>query len=600
MRTETHTPAIVTIDDTTTLATFLAERAAEFPDRAYSAFKGDGDAWTEVSLQDFHAQVVTLAKGLVAQGVAPGARVGLQASTRHEWAALDFAIQTAGAVTVPIYPTASAAQVAGIHRDATLALAIGETDEQVRVLSELDDAPQVLHLDAAERGAIDVLTSAGASVSDADLASRGADVRADDIATIVYTSGTTGEPRGVALTHRNFVEHALNASAHPDFGTLAHGEPRILLFLPLAHVLARHIQILGLACGAVVGFAPSTKTLAEDLRTFRPTWMMAVPRVLETFYNVVEQRADSKIKHRLFSFATGMSRRTSDLRLAGEPPTSWHAIKARAADLLILDKVREALGGNLRYVVCGGSRLDPELARFYLGLGVTVMEGYGATETAAPLTCNPPSQPRPGTVGIPYPGCSARIAEDGEVLAKGPNVFAGYYGRPEDTAAVMDDGWYRTGDLGAIDEDGYLAITGRKKEILITAGGKNVQPATLEDAIRPDALVQEVVVVGDDKPFIGALIALDEAMLPAWLQARGLPSLTLPEAIRHPDVRAHLQAAVDRANALVSRAESIREWRVLPHELTEQAGELSAALKVRRRVVAEHFKDVIADIYQRR
>ncbi|WP_082104466.1 AMP-dependent synthetase/ligase [Demequina soli] len=595
-RAESTTPLMIRTADDYTFTALLRDRVTAEPDRIFAEYKDASGAWVKVSRARFQEDVARIAKGLIAHGIAPGQTVGLQANTRYEWVVVDFAIQAAGAITVPVYPSSSAHQVAWIREDAELAMLIVEDDRMADAAREMDAPPRLLVIDGAEEPALDVLAEAGAIVDDATLAAASSDVRADDVATIVYTSGTTGRPKGVALSHRAFVEHPLNGAAHPDLGTLAQNDARILLFLPLAHVLARHVEMLALACEAVIGFAPSHKTLASDLQTFRPTWLMAVPRVLETFYNVVDERTGGGIKQRLFRWSAFVARKVDEKRGRG-----GHGIVLRAqmalANVLVLNKVRDALGGNLRHIVCGGARLVPRVAHFYGGLGIACMEGYGTTELAGPMTINPPSDVRVGTVGFPYPGGTVRIAEDGEVLAQGPNMFVGYWKNPEATAEVVTDGWYHTGDLGSIDADGYLTITGRKKEILVTAGGKNVQPASLEDAIRPYALIQEVVVVGDGKPFIGALLSLDEAMLPGWLKSKGLPSMTASEAAADATVREHIQHIIDQANRLVSRAEAIREWRVLPRELSEKYEEMSASLKVRRRQVEAHFKDVIDGIY---
>lgn len=595
MRRETTTPALVRVDDAASLTTLLRDRATSAPDRAFCEYKADDGAWVSVTLARFAHEVARVAKGLIAMGVVPRDNVGLLASTRYEWVVVDYAIQAAGAVTVPIYATSSAAQIAWVCEDARISLAVVENRGNAAVCRALHNAPAVLTLDGDDP-AIGALRRTGEAVTDEELASRTADVRADDVATIVYTSGTTGRPKGVELTHRNFIEHALNAASHEDFGALAEGDSRILLFLPLAHVFARFAQVLALACGSVAGFTPSVKTLGADLRSFRPTWILAVPRVLETFYNLADATAGRGAKQRLFRWAAEVSREWS-AAAEGAGPSSRLRVAYRVADALVLRRVRAALGGRLKYVVAGGSRLSPRIGHFFSGVGVTVMEGYGSTELSAPVTCNPPGHARIGTVGIPFPGCTVRIAEDGEVLAQGPNVFAGYLGHPEATAAVMRDGWFATGDLGAIDADGYLTITGRKKEILVTSGGKNVQPAGLEDAIRPYPLVQEVVVVGDGQPFVSALISFDEVLLPRWLASKGLPTMSVAEAAAHPVVRAHLQAVIDAANSTVSRAEGIGAWRVLSRELTEARDELSASLKVRRAAVTEHFADVIAEIY---
>ncbi|MDN4474693.1 AMP-dependent synthetase/ligase [Demequina sp. SYSU T00192] len=596
-RAESITPQLIHKPADYTFTSLLRDRVAEDPDRVFGEYKDESGAWVKVSRARFQEDVTRVAKGLLAYGIAPAQRVGLQANTRYEWVVVDFAIQAAGAITVPVYPSSSAHQLAWIREDADLAMLIVENDTMAAAAREMDAPPRLLVIDGDEEPALDVLAEAGAIVDDGTLADALVGVRADDVATIVYTSGTTGRPKGVALSHRAFVEHALNGAAHPELGRLAHDDARILLFLPLAHVLARHVEVLALACEAVIGFAPTHKTLASDLQTFKPTWLMAVPRVLETFYNVIDERTGGGVKQRLFRWSAFVARKVDEARVR----RGRHGIVLRAqmaiADALVLTKVRHALGGNLRHIVCGGARLVPRVSHFYGGLGIAVMEGYGTTELAGPMTVNPPTDVRVGTVGYPYPGGTVRIAEDGEVLAQGPNLFSGYWRNPEATAEVMTDGWYHTGDLGSIDADGFLSITGRKKEILVTAGGKNVQPASLEDAIRPYALIQEVVVVGDGKPFIGALLSLDETMLPGWLRSKGLPLMSAVEAAKDATVREHIQHIVDQANLLVSRAEAIREWRVLPRELSERYEEMSASLKVRRRQVEDHFADIIDGIY---
>jgi long-chain acyl-CoA synthetase len=593
--TEFGLPALVTVGNDISTTALLHQRAAEHPDRLYCEYKSAAGLWVPVTLSEFVDQVTAVAKGLAALGVAPGDSVGLLASTRFEWALFDFAIMASGGVTVPIYPSSSASQVEWIAGDAALTLLIVETPKIAAAMTRLPSAPRVLAIDG-DAPAVDTLVSAGEGMSDADLAARTSGADPDDIASIVYTSGTTGNPKGVELTHRNLVEHALNAAAYPDLQKLTSPGKRILLFLPLAHVLARHLEILSMASGMTLGFSPSPATLPADLKSFKPNWMLAVPRVLEAFYNTAEARTGGGMKQTLFRWAADVSRRASAARHVGRLGPIL-AVQLRVADSLVLHKVREAMGGDLQYVVSGGARLSPALAHFYSGLGVTVLEGYGLTESSAPATCNPQDAPRVGTVGMPLPGCTVRIADDGEVLLKGPNIFAGYRHRDDLTAEVLTDGWFATGDLGSLDADGYLRITGRKKEIIVTDAGKNVQPAGLEDAIRPDPIIQEVIVVGDGKPFIGALIALDEQMLRAWLSARGLPAMTVAEAADNADVAAHLKVVIAAANAGVSKVEAIRKWRVLPRELTEAEGEFSASMKVRRKVVLEHFADVFDDIY---
>lgn len=586
---------LVTVAEDFTVTSLLRERAIENPERLYCEYKDKDGDWVPVTLAAFRARVEAVAKGIIAAGVKPGDAVGLQASTRFEWALFDFAIMAAGALTVPIYPSSSALQLEWICADADLKLLVVETAKNRSLAAAVPGAPHIVVIEGDE-GAVDRLIDAGESVTDADLASRTAHQRLDDVASIVYTSGTTGNPKGVELTHRNLVEHALNAAAYPDLQAVTKAGNRILLFLPLAHVLARHLEILSLASGMTIGFAPSPATLPSDLKTFKPHWMVAVPRVLEAFYNTAEARTGGGTKQKIFLWAARTSRRAAAARQSGMVGPLL-ALQLALADKLVLHKIRDAMGGQMRFIVCGGARLSPTFGYFYTGLGVTVLEGYGLTESSAPTTCNPQFATRIGTVGKPLPGCTVRIADDGEVLLKGPNIFAGYRHAPELTAEVLNDGWFATGDLGALDSAGYLTLTGRKKEIIVLDAGKNVQPAGLEDSIGTDAIVQEVVVIGDGQAFVAALIALDEPMLKHWLAQRGLPAMSVTEAGAHPDVHAHLKGLVDRANATVSKVEAIRKFRVLPRSLSEADGEFSASMKVRRKVVVEHFADLVDDIY---
>ncbi len=590
--TEFGLPALVTLDTDETVTSLLRARAAANPDRTYCEFKHEG-GWKPVSLAEWEHLVSAVAKGIAATGVKRGDTVGLMASTRYEWALFDMAIMAAGAMTVPIYPSSSASQVNWIAEDARLALLIVETSRMGTIASGLAHSPRVLVIDD---GAVADLTAAGADMTDDDLWARTADARLDDTASIVYTSGTTGNPKGVELTHRNLVEHALNAAAYPDLHEVTQPGSRLLLFLPLAHVLARHLEILSLASGMTIGFAPSPATLAGDLKSFKPHWMIAVPRVLEAFYNTVESRTGGGVKGKLFRWAAAVSRSAARAEESGRPSPLVKAQLA-LADRLVLHRVREAMGGQMRFIVCGGARLSPDFGYFYSGFGVRVLQGYGLTESSAPTTCNPQFAARMASVGMPLPGCSVRIAADGEVLLKGPNIFSGYRGAPELTAEVLTDGWFATGDLGSLDADGYLTITGRKKEIIVLDAGKNVQPAGLEDAIRPDPLIQEVVVVGDGMPYVVALVSLDEQMLPAWLKQRGLPAVGVAEAAELPEVQAHVKSLVGVANATVAKAEHIRRFRVLPRSLSEAEGEFSASLKVRRHIVAEHFAELVDQMY---
>lgn len=590
-------PALVTAANDYTVTKLLDDRAASHPDRTYCEYKNRAGEWVPITLDQWRARVRAVAKGLIANGVTPGASVGLQCSTRFEWALFDMAIMAAGGMTVPIYPSSSASQIEWICADAALTLLIVEGPKDAAKASIVPGVPRIVAIDGDD-DAVGTFERDGAAIDDATLAAATAGQVLDDIASVVYTSGTTGNPKGVELTHRNLVEHALNAAAYPDLHEVTQPGSRLLLFLPLAHVLARHLEVLSLASGMTIGFSPSPATLPADLKSFKPHWMIAVPRVLETFYNTAESRTGGGSKQKIFRWAAAVSRkkaRAAERGIVGPFLRINHAI----ADKLVLHKIREAMGGQMRFIVCGGARLSTPFGYFYTGLGVKVLEGYGLTESSAPTTCNPQDDFRMGTVGKPLPGCTVRIADDGEVLMKGPNIFAGYRHAPELTAEVLKDGWFSTGDIGELDADGYLKITGRKKEIIVLDAGKNVQPAGLEDAIRPDALVQEVVVIGDGEPFIAALISLDEAMLKSWCARKGLPALTVSEAAEHPEVLAHLKGLVDAANLKVSKVEAIRKFKVLPRGLSEAEGEFSASMKVRRKIVIEHFAPLVEEIYSR-
>jgi long-chain acyl-CoA synthetase len=440
------------------------------------------------------------------------------------------------------------------------------------------------------------LAQLGKGVSDAELDACTEDVVGADLATIIYTSGTTGRPKGAMLTHRNFVEHAKNVELDPAFGGFVRGETRALLFLPLAHVFARLVMVLSLSAGAVIGYAPTHKTLAADLASFRPTWMALVPRVLETIYN----RADTSmtgVRKVLFRWSAKVARQKSLARETGRA-SAWLNLRYAIADRLVLGKIRHLLGGQLAYVLSGGARLTPEIGHFFRGVGVEVLQGYGLTETTAAHAGSPDKTGIMGTVGQPIAGGEFTLAEDGEILTRGVNTFAGYWNAPELTAEVMRDGWFATGDLGEI-HDGALTVVGRKKELLVLSSGKNVQPAVLEDAMRSHPAIQDTVVVGEGRHFVSALVALDEVLLPAWLVAHKLPEMNVEEASMNERVRELVGRAIAAANEHVSRAEAIKEYRILPRGLSEASEELTASLKIRRDVVLKHFADVVEDIYSR-
>ncbi len=587
-------PGLAATADTMHLTALLLTRVESDPDRVFAEVKDDRGAWSPVTVAEFRSRVRAVAKGLLASGVGPGDRVGVIGDTRIEWSIMDFAILAAGAVTVPIYPSSSDSQLAWIIADAGIRLVAVERAESRVTLAALDGTLTVCGLDEA---AMEELALLGLHVSDADLDARTAEVTAADLATIIYTSGTTGRPKGAMLTHRNFVEHAKNIELDPVFGAFLRGETRVLLFLPLAHVFGRLVLVMALTSGSVVGFAPTHKTLAADLASFRPTWMPLVPRVLETIYN----RADTSMRgarKTIFRWAAGVARKVS---IARERAGASRLLRLRfwVADRLVLGKIRHLLGGQLAYVISGGARLTPDVGHFFRGLGVEALQGYGLTETTAALSGSPDKTGVMGTVGQPIAGCELAVAADGEILARGINLFAGYWNAPELTAEVMRDGWFATGDLGEV-HDGTLSVVGRKKELLVLSSGKNVQPAVLEDAMRSHPAIQDTVVVGEGRHFVSALVALDEVLLPAWLSAHKLPEMNVEEASINERVRELVGRAIAVANEHVSRAEAIKEYRILPRGLSEAREEVTASLKIRRDVILAHFADVVEEMYARR
>lgn len=591
------TPSIVPTRPGENLSTLLADRVRRSGALPLVEVKRDDGSWQVLSAREVSDRVTAVAKGLVAHGVQPGDRVGIMSRTRWEWTLLDFASWAAGAVPVPLYETSSADQVAWIVTDADVHLVVAETATHAEVVHEArEQAPSVTEVLVLADGAIDTLVADGTEVSDAEIARRSALAGADDLATIIYTSGTTGRPKGAELTHRNFVALSRNAVAKLGDQVCPPGS-RTLLFMPLAHVFARFIEVLVLPAGAVLGHTPDTTTLLEDLQSFRPTFILSVPRVFEKVYNASEQKAAAGGKRGIFQRAAKTSIVYSRALDTPRGPSPWLRLQHKVADVLVLHKLRAALGGQAAWAISGGAPLGERLAHFYRGVGLRVLEGYGLTETTAPTNVNLPDLTKIGTVGPPLPGTGIRIAEDGEILAKGEGVFIGYHNNPAATAEAFDDGWFRTGDLGSIDEDGYVRITGRKKEIIVTAGGKNVAPAALEDRLRGHPLISQVVVVGDQKPFIGALVTLDADALSGWLATHDLPDMDVVAASTHPGVRAALDRAVERTNKAVSRAESIRKYTILTTDFTIENDLLTPSLKVKRAKVLQQYADEIEELY---
>jgi long-chain acyl-CoA synthetase len=590
-------PAIVPADPQANITDLLEDRVAATPDLALFAVP-EGDGWRDVSASAFRAQVVALAKGFVAGGIQPGDKVGLIARTTYDWTLVDFALFYAGAVMVPIYETSSAAQIQWNLADSGAIACIAELPEHSARLAEAQkDLPLVRTTWNMHEGVLDTLRSEGASVADDEIERRRSLANGDDIATLIYTAGTTGRPKGCVLTHSNFVELARNSSRALREVVETPGAST-LLFITTAHVFARFISILNIHAGVKTGHQPDTKHLLPALGSFKPTFLLAVPRVFEKVYNSAEQKAESGGKGKIFRSAARTAIEHSRLTQNGQKIPFWLGLKFRVFDRLVYSTLRTAMGGNIVYAISGSAPLGERLGHFFASLGVTVLEGYGLTETTAPATVNLATKTKIGTVGPALPGVGVRVAEDGEVQVRGINVFREYWRNPEATAAAFDDGWFRTGDLGSFDDDGFLTITGRKKEIIVTAGGKNVAPATLEDPIRANPVVSQVVVVGEKRPFIAALVTLDDEMLPTWLANNGLPAdMSMEECAANPQVRAEVQRAVDEANAMVSRAESIRKFTILPTEWTEASGHLTPKLSIKRNVILKDFAAAIDDIY---
>jgi len=592
------TPLVVELGRESNLNDVLADRVAATPDAVLVERKATPDGpWQPLTAREYDAHVVAVAKGLVARGVQPGDRVAIMARTRYEWSLLDWAIWGAGAVGVPVYETSSAEQVHWILSDSAASLVVVENAGHAAVVAQVRDRlPDVRDVLVIDEGAIDALVAAGADVGDAEIERRRHLATLADLATVIYTSGTTGRPKGAELTHGNFAELAVNTIRKLEV-VVTGDDVRTLLFMPLAHVFARFIHVLTVAAGAVLGHAPDTRTLVADMQSFRPTFVLSVPRVFEKIYNSAEQSAATGFRRGIFQRAAKTAIVYSRALDAPLGPSPWLRLQHEVADVLVLRKIRAALGGRVQWAISGGAPLGERLGHFFRGVGLRVLEGYGLTETTAPVCVNLPERTKIGTVGPALPGCGLRIADDGEIEASGIGVFVGYLGNDAATADAFDDGWFRTGDLGALDEDGFLTITGRKKEIIVTAGGKNVAPSVLEDRLRGHPLVSQVVVVGDQRPFIGALITLDPEGVPGWLTAHGKPAMSLAEAADDPDVRASLDRAVERTNQAVSRAESIRKYRILPTDLTIANGYLTPKLSVRRTEVLKDFADEIEALY---
>jgi long-chain acyl-CoA synthetase len=571
----------------------VIERAAREPSRAVAAYR-EGDHYVDVTAAELLRRVRRLAKGLIASGVQPGDRVALMSHTRLEWLLLDYAILAAGAVTVPVYETSSDEQLEWILRDSGAVVAIFETAEMWAMQANIDVGVASFVIDD---GGLEDLMSHGERIDDAVLDGRIAALRPEQLATIFYTSGTTGRPKGCCITHGNLRTNVLqNLDALRSM--LAEDEVS-LVFLPLAHTLTKIIALVGMEWGIKLAFATDLAQLPEELAIVRPTMIVAVPRVFEKVFDRAQHKADADGHGRIFDRSVDVAGRWSKNRAAGRVDPVNRVAHA-VLDRLVYRKLRAAFGGRLRFAFSGGGPLGDRLTHFFNGAGVKIFEGYGLTETSPTLTVNRADAWKPGTVGRPVAGTCIRIADDDEILAKGPQVFHGYWNNEEATAATFEDGWFLTGDVGALDDDGFLRITGRKKEIIVTAAGKNVAPAPLEDRLRAHPLISQAVVVGDERPFIAALIGLDAEALTEWASVHGLGDRSMAELASHPDLHAAVGLVVDGANRSVSRAESIREFALLPEPLTIEGGELTPTLKVRREVVEDRYAAIIDRLYSGR
>ncbi len=593
---ETFTPAVVQPDPEANITDLLLGRLAQSPDAALFALPTADGGWSDLSTREFHRQVVELAKGFVAAGVKPGDKIGFMCKVRYEWTLVDFAAAFAGAVLVPIYETSSPSQVQYILTDSGATSIIVETAEHFTRFDEIrSETPQVDKVWQMHLGDLEKLAASGTKVTDAALEKTRSAAKGKDMATLIYTSGSTGTPKGCILTHSNFVDLSRNA-AFAMSDVVAPGAST-LLFITTAHVFARFISILGVHAGVKVGHQPDTKKLVESLGSFKPTFLLAVPRVFEKVYNSAEQKAEAGGKGNIFRTAVDTAIAHSKALDAGKVPLG---LKLRFAlfNRLVYGKLKAVMGGNARYAVSGGAPLGTRLGHFFRSLDVQILEGYGLTETSAPATVNLTTKFKIGTVGPALPGNGLKIAEDGEVLVKGIAVFDGYWKNDKATKEAFDGDWFKTGDLGQLDEDGYLSITGRKKEIIVTAAGKNVAPAMLEDPIRANPIIGQVVVVGEQKPFISALVTLDPEMLPSWLASNGESAeLSLEEAAVHPKVIAEVQKAVDAANERVSRAESIRKFTILSTEFTEGSGHLTPKMSIKRGPIMTDFATQVEAMY---
>ena len=594
---EVSVPALYECPDQINAADVVFDLAASYPDEAAFAYLDEKGTWRDITHAQFADDVAALARGLIAAGVQPGERVGLMSRTHYEWGVIDYAVQAIRGVLVPVYETSSAAQVEWILSDSGATKLFVEDAEMAARVDDVRPAlTSLTDVWVIDDGALATVGALGEDVDPSRIDELRAATLADDDATIVYTSGSTGRPKGCRLSHRNLVSNARNAIEY--IGDFLRPGASTLLFLPLAHVFARIIQSAAFTARVRVGHQADISALLPSLAQFQPDFLLAVPRVFEKVYNSAEQKAHLDGKGKIFALAARTAISWSRADAAGKVSPALR-IQHAVFDKLVGTKLRAALGGKCTVCISGGAPLGERLGHFFRGVGVEVLEGYGMTETSPVSAVNAESGSKIGTVGRPLPGVTIRVADDGELLIKGPNVFKGYWNMPQETAETIQDGWLYSGDLGAIDDEGFVSITGRKKEIIVTAGGKNVAPAVLEDRLRAHPLVSQCLVVGDQRPFIGALVTLDREMLPGWLQEHGQdPEMAFEDVLTSEIVRDGVQRAVDGANRAVSKAESIRKFTILPTDFTEEGGHLTPSMKLKRRVVFDEFTDQIDELYK--
>ena len=596
---EWHAPVLARIDPRDTTPHMLQERVERGPRRPLVEIKQPvTGTWRTLSAGEFWDQVRSVAAGLMGMGLELGDHIAIMSRTRYEWMLFDFAAWEAGLVPVPIYETSSKSQIQHILKDANVKLVITESVVMKNLVSAAaEDIKRKVEIISMDQGAVDVVIAEGVGVSRQELRNRTNQLTTDSIATIVYTSGTTGTPKGTVITHGSFT--ALTKNSHlwmPEVADFP--KSRLLLFLPLAHILARFLQFYHVTSEGVIGHTSSVKDLLPDLASFKPTYLLVVPRVLEKIYNSADAKAGSGAKKKLFRWAANIAVEYSQALDTPEGPSKKLKSAHKVASALVYSKLVNLVGGNVRMIISGGAPLSQRLAHFYRGAGLYVQEGYGMTETTGPLSVNTPHLSKIGTVGPLLPPMQAKISDEGELLIKGPCLFREYHNRPDLTkAAFTEDGWFKTGDLGSLDRDGYLRITGRMKEVIVTAGGKNVIPSILEDPLRGHPLISQVLVVGEKRPYIGALITLDTEMLPIWLNNKGIEPMTVAEAASHPEIRASLSRAIERANEGVSRAESIRKFDVLTTDFTEANGLLTPSLKLKRAQTLKRYAANIDALY---